>query len=125
MHLDDFEDYTKAIEQHRAVGSSPDLIAEYEAMQAEERADFDVDADEVEVVSMFERLGNHWRIEIGMSGGLYLGCDIGLAVKLLEYRKAENIGDLVDDLLLMEAAAKGKLNEILQRRRDEQRKPRI
>ncbi|MDR2172690.1 MAG: DUF1799 domain-containing protein [Burkholderiales bacterium] len=120
-HLDDFTDYTDAIEKYRALNMPPELIAEYEAMQAEENADFDVDPDEVETVAMFQRLSNHWRIDIGMSGGLYLGCDIGLAIKLLEHRREKNIDAVVDELLLMEAAAKAKLNEILQRRRDEQR----
>jgi len=122
-HLDDYTDYQPTIDALRAAGAPPEVIADYEAMQ-EENGDFEVDADEAETISMFLRLANHWRLDIGMSGGYYLGCDIDLALKLLEHRKAENIDLVADELLLMEAAAKNKLNEILQRQRDE-RKQRI
>jgi hypothetical protein len=108
----------------RSSGAPPELIAEYEAAQAEEGSDFEVDVEEAETVSMFLRLENTWRLDINIVGGFYHGCDIGLAFKLLQARRIPNFADIIDELLLMEAAAKAKLNEILQRQRDE-RQPRI
>lgn len=85
-------------------------------MQEEECGDLDIDPAEREVVALFLRLENRWQIIAGFSGAMYTGCDIGFAIKMLELRGATGIDKTIDELLLMEAAAKEKLNSILNRR---------
>jgi hypothetical protein len=120
-HLGDITDYSDFIEHLKLNRAPSDIIAEHEAMQEEEVADFEYDESEAEIITLFLRLENRWQLVEGFSGARFAGCDIGFAVKLMELRKTNNIAERVDELLLMEAAAKNRLNLILQRRAEERR----
>jgi len=119
-HLDDFDDQSAFIAQLYASGAPPEIIAEHEAEQAEEHADFIYNDDEAEIITLFLRLENRWQIVPTFGGLFYQGVDAAFAIKLLELRPPTGaVLDVIDDLLLMEAAAKAKLNEILNRRAEE------